>query len=523
MNIKIVDNFNKESLNIIQSEKEEYSRKKYLIVDNPCKACIKLIIYTITLSILIISFFVTKKIKNDSPIIQEKDKNISTFNNTTKNISITNETSPNIPITDDTSINISTFTDKTEIIPISDENSEAQQITDDTYENIYKNISDTIEKEEKSDEVEEKHIYIPKPLPRKSSFTLKDYQDYYQLAKEGKFLYKENLVQSKWPFISVIIGLYNAERYINATLKSVQNQRMKNIEIIIVDDRSTDKSLLYVEEAQKIDPRIVIMKNQKNMAILYTKSIGVLMAKGDYIFVLDDDDIVVVDDLFEIIYEEATERNFDIIEYKWMDSNSYDLNERTVSMNPFCVHRVGLELTQPALRRRFNRDEKGNHQMPDRFIWGRLIVRDVYVKVVDAIGEIDIQKRFTEHDDTITTFMLFKYASSFKKIGKVGLCHFWNAQTASAESQRWNPERILRTCLSFVNYAEIMYKHTENEYQAKEEAFWVFRSWVLRTKCNSYEKTLNQAVNLAKQFYKDPMITSSQKNEIKSVFGKYLN
>jgi hypothetical protein len=61
-----------------------------------------------------------------------------------------------------------------------------------------------------------------------------------------------------------------------------------------------------------------------------------------------------------------------------------------------------------------------------------------------------------------------------------------------------------------------MYKHTENEYQAKEEAFWVFRSWVLRTKCNSYEKTLNQAVNLAKQFYKDPMITSSQKNEIKS-------
>ena len=108
---------------------------------------------------------------------------------------------------------------------------------------------------------------------------------------------------------------------------------MKNIEIIIVDDRSTDKSLLYVEEAQKIDPRIVIMKNQKNMAILYTKSIGVLMAKGDYIFVLDDDDIVVVDDLFEIIYEEATERNFDIIEYKWMDSNSYDLNERTVSLS----------------------------------------------------------------------------------------------------------------------------------------------------------------------------------------------
>ena len=61
------------------------------------------------------------------------------------------------------------------------------------------------------------------------------------------------------------------------------------------------------------------MKNKKNMAILYTKSIGVLSAKGDYIFLLDNDDILLVDDLFEIIYEEATARNYDIIEYKWIN------------------------------------------------------------------------------------------------------------------------------------------------------------------------------------------------------------
>ena len=361
------------------------------------------------------------------------------------------------------------------------------------------------------------------PLPRKSSFSLKDYKDYYNIAREGKILYKENLVKSKWPFISVVIALYNAEKYINGTLKTVQNQRMKNIEIIIIDDCSTDKSLLYVEEAQKIDPRIVIMKNKKNMAILYTKSIGVLSAKGDYIFLLDNDDILLVDDLFEIIYEEATARNYDIIEYKWIISKNYDLSEKAVNMNPLCVHRVGLELVQPNLRRRFNRDEKGKRHLPDRFIWGRLIVRDVYVKAVEALGENDIKKRFTEHDDTITTFMLFKYASSFKKIGKVGLCHFVNDQTASAESQRWTKEKILQTCLSFVNYAEIMYTHTENDYKSKEEAFWAFRIWVLKSKCNSYEKTLNQAVNLAKKLYKDPLITISQKNEIKSVFGKYLD
>lgn len=495
MEIELANGFNKESSIIVKKEEEEeYPTNKYFLLDNPCKVYIKLIIYSIALSILIMSFFVKKKIKNESSPIQQYP---------------TDDISQKIPKTDDSPKNIS----------IPDTSSENQQITDDASDNV----SDNTDKEKESDEIEEKHIYVPMPLPRKSSFSLKDYQDYYKIAKEGKILYKENLVKSKWPFISVIIALYNAEKYINGTLKTVQNQRMKNIEIIIIDDCSTDKSLLYVEEAQKIDPRIVIMKNKKNMAIFYTKSIGVLMAKGDYIFSLDDDDILVVDDLFEIIYEEATSRNFDIIEYKWIDAKNYDLNERAVSMNPFCVHRVGLELVQPNLRRRFNRDERGNHQLPDRYIWGRLIVRDVYLRVVEAIGEKDLQKRFTEHDDTITTFMLFKYASSFKKIGKVGLCHFWNAQTASAESQRWSSQRILRTCLSFVNYAEIMYKHTENDYKSKEEAFWAFKDWVLRTKCNSYEKTLNQAVNLAKQFYKDPLITQGQKSEIKRVFGNRID
>ena len=98
--------------------------------------------------------------------------------------------------------------------------------------------------------------------PPKTSYTLEDYKEYYKMAKEGKILYPENLVYSETPIISVIIPLYNAEKYINATLKSVQNQRMKDIEIILVDDCSKDKSLSYVEEAKKEDPRITITRNK---------------------------------------------------------------------------------------------------------------------------------------------------------------------------------------------------------------------------------------------------------------------
>ena len=111
--------------------------------------------------------------------------------------------------------------------------------------------TDTIKTDTNKTDVIKADIEINPRPPPKTSYTLQDYQEYYKIAKEGKILYKENLVKSENPIISVIIALYNAEKYINATLKSVQNQRMKDIEIIIVDDCSNDKSLLYAEEARK--------------------------------------------------------------------------------------------------------------------------------------------------------------------------------------------------------------------------------------------------------------------------------
>ena len=65
---------------------------------------------------------------------------------------------------------------------------------------------------------------------------------------------------------------------------------MLDIEIILVNDVSTDNTLKITEELQKEDPRIEIINNDKNMGIIYSKCIGVLHAKGKYIVPLDHDD-----------------------------------------------------------------------------------------------------------------------------------------------------------------------------------------------------------------------------------------
>ena len=101
------------------------------------------------------------------------------------------------------------------------------------------------------------------------------------------------------PKIIVVIPCYNSEKYIKHTIRSVQNQNMKNFEIIVINDNSKDNSLNIIESLQKEDKRIKILNNNKNMGTLYSRSIGALNSKGEYIFPLDNDDMFSSEDIFE--------------------------------------------------------------------------------------------------------------------------------------------------------------------------------------------------------------------------------
>lgn len=88
--------------------------------------------------------------------------------------------------------------------------------------------------------------------------------------------------------VSVIIPLYNEEKYITACVESVINQTYKNLEIIIVDDKSTDNSLKIVKKIK--DKRIKIISLKKNAGVANARNKGVEAATGDYICFLDSDD-----------------------------------------------------------------------------------------------------------------------------------------------------------------------------------------------------------------------------------------
>lgn len=98
--------------------------------------------------------------------------------------------------------------------------------------------------------------------------------------------------KSLCPIISIIIPTYNQEAFIERCLKSVTNQSLKNLEIIIVNDASTDKTLDLCIAWQKKDHRIHIINNKKNMGQGYSRNKALKIARGKYITYIDSDDYI---------------------------------------------------------------------------------------------------------------------------------------------------------------------------------------------------------------------------------------
>lgn len=90
---------------------------------------------------------------------------------------------------------------------------------------------------------------------------------------------------------SIIITLYNGEQFIEETIRSAENQD-SDIEIIVVDDCSTDSSVEHVLELQQKDPRIKLIKNKNNKGFCASANEGIIHSKGEYILVLGQDDIL---------------------------------------------------------------------------------------------------------------------------------------------------------------------------------------------------------------------------------------
>lgn len=123
---------------------------------------------------------------------------------------------------------------------------------------------------------------------------------------------QEALRNDSNPLISVIIPVYNTERYLAYCLDSVINQTYQNLQIILVNDGSTDNSLQIAQQYADRDRRIRIL-NQENQGVSAARNLGISRAKGEYIGFVDSDDWI-APDLYQHLFSLIHLYNADISE-----------------------------------------------------------------------------------------------------------------------------------------------------------------------------------------------------------------
>ena len=118
--------------------------------------------------------------------------------------------------------------------------------------------------------------------------------------------------------VSVIIPVYNTADYIKQTVESICNQTLRNIEILLINDGSTDNSLDIMQEMSTIDSRIKVF-SQHNQGPSVSRNVGINNAKGQYIYFMDSDDLLESNTL-ETCYNECRK---DLLDFVYFDAKAF--------------------------------------------------------------------------------------------------------------------------------------------------------------------------------------------------------
>ena len=226
----------------------------------------------------------------------------------------------------------------------------------------------------------------------------------------------DDFIKRDKPKISLIMTIYNQENFVKYIYSSIQNQQLKDIEIIIIDDHSTDNSSKIINKFKEKDNRIIYIKNKINKGAFYSRNQGVLLSKGEYILIIDPDDLLLNDILIKS-YEIADYYNLDILQY-YVIKGSYKKN-RIWEKNKY---KSGIIYT--------NEVKEVFFYSISRTLWDKLIKKSVFIKGINFMNtEFQKEKYFVHSDDTIF-WGIINSANSYGFLEQIG--YFYNFENPNS-------------------------------------------------------------------------------------------
>ena len=201
---------------------------------------------------------------------------------------------------------------------------------------------------------------------------------------------------------SIIIPVYNTEKYLSRCLDSVVNQTFRNIEIIIVNDASQGNCKEIVEEYLKKDNRIKYIEHSENKSLLQARRTGNINSTGKYIMYVDSDDEIEIN-ACEEIYKIVSKEDFDIVSFgtKVISNDKTKFIGWALSTNRFNIN--SKFLLAEVINQRIS------HNM-----WNKVFHRRIIEKLIEYISYIQIMNA----EDMLQCLIAFYFSKSYKVIQK---------------------------------------------------------------------------------------------------------
>ena len=346
----------------------------------------------------------------------------------------------------------------------------------------------------------------------------KDIQEYIYMVKNGT-LYNPNEVfkKSENPKISIVISVYNGEGYLKDALLSIENQDFKDIEIIMVDDCSKDNSVNLIKELMVRDSRIILIQNEENKGALFTKTKGVLNAKGKYVMTLDIDDIYVQRDAFSTLYSEAEINNLDILGFALLDSEIH------LKKGQYIHRYIETDVIyQPNIPKRMHDCNSTNCKRVGDYISNYFFRTEFYIDTIKQIDDKYMNVKMICHDDFLLFFLLTRKAHSLRQIKRIFYIKIERSGEINEKVQfsinEKNKDKPNLKCLAYLNYEEFILDKTNNDIKDKKIASFELKDSFLNNYCRHNTFVRERAINVLELFLKNNYIETEIKNEINAFF-----
>ncbi len=212
--------------------------------------------------------------------------------------------------------------------------------------------------------------------------------------------------------VSIVIAAYNVEKYIEDTLNSMLRQTLKDIEIVVVDDCSTDGTSAIIDRMAKNDARIKIVRHSENKSALIARKTGFAHSTGEYIMFLDGDDMY-APDACKTAYIEAKKRKTDVLQYGFylFDEDGFlnDDDPLVISLNEYmlCIKKRVVAVHPGELLSKEKKNGKFNFNM-----WSKIYRRDLMQRVFENIPDIHLNMA----EDILIAYLAMFFATSYDYI-----------------------------------------------------------------------------------------------------------